>query len=345
VSPPNAAYQDFARTNALYTDILARVRALPGVQQVGAVDRLPIAQRVWGLAARVRGQFEDASKLLPTIAHLQMVTPGYFETMGIRVRGRGFTDADRDGQLPVAIVSQSVAKRYWPNADAVGKEIGYPFNSSWLTIVGVVPDVRQDSLRDTALTSVFVPWTQRTELSSNEMWVLARSSRDPASLAASIRRIVREVDRSVAVSDVRTMNAVISASVQKARFTMTLVGLFALAALLLGAVGIYGVMSYVVGQRARELGVRLALGATSGRVLALVVGRGARLAGLGVSIGLIAAGATTGALGSFLYGVSARDPVTFVVVPAVFLLIAVAASYAPALRATRIDPIRTLRSD
>jgi putative ABC transport system permease protein len=345
VSPPAATYQDFGRAAALYAAIFERVRALPGVREVGAVDKLPLAQKVWGIAVRVQGQFEDGTKILPELGHFQMVTPGYIEALGLPIQGRGFTDADREGQLPIAIVSQSTAKKFWPNGDAIGRQIGYPWPSPWMTIVGVVPDTKQDSLRDTSSTSMYVPWWQRTRMSGNELWIVARSSDDPAGLATAIRRIVREVDRSVAVSDVRTMEAVLSASMQKARFTMMLVGLFALAALLLGAIGIYGVMSYVVGQRTQEMGVRMALGATSTRVLSLVVGRAAGLAGAGVIVGLIAAAMTTGALGSLLYGVSARDPLTFVVVPAIFLLVAVAASYAPALRATRIDPIRTLRSD
>jgi putative ABC transport system permease protein len=177
------------------------------------------------------------------------------------------------------------------------------------------------------------------------MWVLARASGDPTALAASIRRIVSEVDRSVAVSDVRTMDAVVSASVSKARFTMMVVGLFAMAAVLLGAVGIYGVMSYVVGQRRQEMGVRLALGATPGRVVSLIVGRAVRLAAAGAAVGLAAAAFATGALGSLLYGIGARDPVTFALVPAVFLVVAVLASCAPAMRATKIDPARTLRAD
>lgn len=345
ITPPGGSYQDPARIAALYNGVIERVGALPGVRSVGAVDRLPLAQRVWGLGARIRGQFEDASKLLPSIAHLQTVTPDYFATLGIPVRGRTFTDADRAGQLRVAIVSESVARQYWPNGDAIGQHVGYPSDTNWMTIIGVVPDTKQDSLRDTAMTSMYVPWTQRSVMSGNEYWILARSGGDPASLSASIRQIVREIDRSVAVSDVRTMNAVVSASIQKARFTTTVVGLFALAALLLGAVGIYGVMSYVVGQRMREMGVRLALGAPPSSVLGLVVGRATKLAALGIVVGLVGAAFATSALGSLLYGVSSRDPLTFVLVPAVFLLVAAGASYAPALRATRIDPVRTLRAD
>jgi putative ABC transport system permease protein len=345
VSPPGDSYDDPARLTALYATILERVSALPGVGSAAAVDGLPLAQTVWGLATRVEGQFEDGTRPLPVIDHLQMVTPKYFETMGVPVRGRAFTEADRAGQVPVAIVSESVVKKFWPNGDAIGKRIGYPFASPWMTIVGVVPDTKMDSLTDTTSMSAYLPWQQRTGMAGTEMWVVVRSDGDPSALGGTIRRIVQEVDRSVPVSDVRTMDAVISGSLQRARFTMLLVGAFAAAALLLGAVGIYGVMSYIVGQRTQELGVRLALGAPRFGVMALVVGRAAKLALAGAVIGLLAALFGTKALGTLLYGISATDPLTFVAVPVLFLVVAVLASYAPAIRATRADPVRALRAD
>jgi putative ABC transport system permease protein len=345
VSPPGSSYRDPARLTDLYATVLDRVSATPGVQNVAAVDKLPLAQTIWGIAARVEGQFEDGTRLLPEIHHWQMVTPRYFETMGIPVRGRAFNEADRPDQVPVAIVSESVARRFWPNGDAVGKRIGYPFPSPWLTIVGVVPDTKQDSLSDTTTMSMYVPWQQRTRMSGSEMWVVARGEGSPSELGATIRRIVHEFDRSVPVSDVRTMDAVLSSSLEKARFTVVLVGAFAVAALLLGAVGIYGVMSYVVGQRTQEMGVRLALGATGYQVLALVVGRAAKLALVGAAAGLVAALASTRSLGALLYGISATDPLTFVAVPLLFVIVAMLASYAPALRATRANPVRALRAD
>jgi ABC-type antimicrobial peptide transport system permease subunit len=177
------------------------------------------------------------------------------------------------------------------------------------------------------------------------MWVAVRSTKDPVPLAASIRAVVRDLDRSVAVSDVRTMDTVVSDSVQKTRFTVLIVGAFALAALLLGAIGIYGVMSYLVGQRIQEMGIRIALGASAAGVIRLVVGRATRLAALGASIGIVAALFATRWLGALLYGVSATDPITFVAVPLLFLGIAVVASYAPAYRATRVDPVRALRGE
>jgi len=277
---------------------------------------------------------------------MQAITPDYFRTMQIPLLGgREFTDGDRDGQLPVVIVSRSFARRFWPNGNAVGKRIGYPFPSPWMTIVGIAADVRADSLRDTTAISVYLPWRQRSRLSIPEMWVVVRTNGEPASIGDAIRRIVREVDRAVPVSDVRTMTAVAAESVRKTRFVTTLVGAFALLSIVLGAVGIYGVMSYLVGQRTREMGIRIALGASSAGVMGLVVGRALRLALLGTAVGVIAAFFATRSLRQWLYGVSATDPVTFFAVPLLFLGVAALASSAPALRATRVDPAASLKAD
>jgi predicted permease len=346
ITPPEGSYRDSNRVTAFYDALRVRLTALPAVKSVAVTDKLPIAQVVWGIALRVQGQYEDNKHNLPTIAHYLQVTPGYFQTMQIPiVRGRGFTDADRFGQPLVAVVSQSVAHRYWPNGNALGQRVGAPWDSPWITVVGIVPDTKQDSLRDTSTTSVYTPWAQSTLRYQSEMWVAVRSTGDPAPLAASIRGVVRDLDRSVAVSDVRTMDTVVSDSVQKTRFTVLLVGAFAVAALLLGAIGIYGVMSYLVGQRMQEMGIRIALGATASGVIGLVVGRATRLAALGACIGVLAALFATRWLGTLLYGVSATDPVTFVFVPVMFLAVAVLASYAPAYRATRVDPVRALRAE
>jgi predicted permease len=346
LTPPNGSYTDTGRVTALYNAVLERLAATRGVTNVAVVDKLPMAQVVWGIALRVQGQYDDNKHLLPTIGHFQQVTPDYFHTLRIPlVRGRLFTITDRDGQLPVAIVSQSIAQRYWPNGDPIGKRIGAPWESPWLTIVGVVPDTRQDSLRDTSRTSMYIPWAQRTAFLGNEMWVLVRSTNDPGQLTLAVRAAVRDLDRTVAVSDVRTMDAVVAQSIRRARFTVLLVGAFALSALLLGAIGIYGVMSYLVSQRTQEMGIRVALGATVGAVVGLVVGRATKIAAIGVAFGVAGALFATRWLGTLLYDVSATDPITFVAVPLLFLMIAVLASYAPARRATRIDPVRALRAE
>jgi predicted permease len=346
VSPPGGSYTDPARVDALYKTILSRVAAIPGVQRAAAVDKLPIATTVWGIAPRIEGQWEDGSKPLPDVRHFQSITESYLATMGIPLKeGRVIDATDVADATPVAMVSESMAKQFWPNTSAVGKRIGYPWPSPWITIVGVVADVRQDSLRDTLNTSIYVPWQQRSRMSGSEMWVIARTRGEPGALGGTIRQIVREADRTVAVSDVRTMDDIIGRSVQRDRFMLIMIGLFAVAALLLGAVGIYGVMSYLVSQRTQEMGVRIALGASTGSVLAMVVRRGALMAGVGAIVGVVAAFWATKPLAAFLYGVSATDPLTYASVPVAFLLVALLASLVPARRATKVDPVRALRAD
>ena len=331
---------------AFYQNVLDRTRALPGVRAAALVDQLPFAQPVWGFAARVQGQFEDFTHTLPIVEHLQIVTPGYFATMGIRVeRGRDFGDGDRAGAPPVAMVSESVARRFWPNGNAIGQRVGYPYASPWITIVGIVPDTKQDSLRDTSRASLYVPWAQSSGRFSGALWLVARTAGEPAATGAAIRGLIHDIDRAMPVSDIRTMDAVISDSVTKSRFTTLLVAGFALLALVLGAVGIYGVMSYLVGERRREMGIRIALGASRASVMRLVLRRAAWLAGAGAAIGVVGATIVTRSLRQWLYGVSALDPLTFVIVPVLFLAVAAIASSAPALRATRADPASALRQE
>ncbi|HTJ24219.1 MAG TPA: ABC transporter permease [Gemmatimonadaceae bacterium] len=347
VTVPAARYAaDQQAVAAFYQTLLDRAAALPGVRGVAEVDKLPLAETVWGTAMRIESQFEDATHSLPDIDHLQTITPEYFAAMSIPMtRGRAFTAADRADQLPVAVVSRSFERRFWPNESAIGKRIGYPFQSPWMTIVGVVPDTRQDSLRDTTGTSIYVPWAQRSRMSSSELWLVARTAGDPRAAAGAIRKLVRDIDRSVPVSDVRSMDAVVSDSVNESRFTMLLVSTFAGLALLLGAVGIYGVMSYLVGQRTREMGIRLALGAAPERVIGLVLWRAARLAAVGTGLGVVGALFATRSLRQMLYGVSATDPLTLVAAPVLFLCVAALASYAPAVRATRADLMQALRTE
>jgi len=242
-------------------------------------------------------------------------------------------------------VSQSVARRFWPNGDAIGQRIGFPYDSPWMTIVGIVPDTKQDSLRDTTSASMYVPWSQASRRFTGELWLVARTTGDPAAFGATLRRVVHDIDRAMPVSDVRTMDAVISDSVIKSRFTTLLVAAFALLALALGAVGIYGVMSYLVGERRREMGIRIALGASRASVMRLVLRRAVWLASIGAAIGIAGAIVATRSLRQWLYGVSPMDPVTLLIVPILFLAVAGLASSAPAMRATRADPASALREE
>lgn len=352
VSPPTAAYAERARVDALYEQTLTRGRALPGVATAAVVDRLPMAAPVYGIALRVQGRNEDVkSGNLPFSDHFQTTTPEYLEALGIPVlRGRGFTPEDRDGSPPVTLVSRSLAARLWPNEDPLGKRIGYPFPSPWMTVVGVVPDVRLDSLRDTSSLAVYVPFAQRwlavrTGGVRPDMSLVLRVVGDPSPVERALPGLVAAIDRRVAVTQIRTMDDVLSQSIAKPRFTLALVGAFALTALLLGAVGIYGVMAYLVSQRSHEIGVRLALGATARDVVLLVVGRGLWLAIIGGLVGVAISLVATHWLRSLIYGVSPSDPLTFVSVPVLFVMIAAAASAAPARRAAKSDPVRSLRAE
>jgi predicted permease len=344
ISPPAASYRDASRTSSFYSQVIERMSGMPDVAGAALVDRLPIAGPIYGMGMRVQGQFEDATRLLPTANHLLTITPGFLSVLGMPlVRGRGFTPADRAGAPLVALVSQSLARRFWPNDDALGKRIGYPYPTEWLTVVGVVPDVRLDSLRDTSMITVYVPFAQRVSFASIEQSIVVRSTAAPAVIGRQLRDVVASIDRTVPVTAVRSMDDVVAESVAKPRFTTLLVAGFALAALLLGATGIYGVMSYIVTQRAHEMGVRLALGATPRDLVSLIVGRGARLAIIGAVIGCALALAVTRALQSLLFGVSATDPLTFGVAVILFVIVAVVASAVPARRATRADPVEALR--
>jgi putative ABC transport system permease protein len=352
MNPPARSFAaDNARTLALYDAILQRVATLPGVVKVAAADRLPIANPVYGMGLRIEGKYEDIRHQLPWIPHFQAVTPGYLETFGIPLlRGRSFTSTDDDSGQPVAIVSQSLAKTYWPGEDAVGKRIGSPYPSPWMTIVGVVPDVRLDSLRDTSGVALYVPIAQRFSgrfgaAASASLGIAVRTAGDPSTVEQMIRGLIQSVDRSVAVSRVRTMDRIVDASVAKPRFTAYLVGAFAVVTLLLGAVGIYGVMSYLVSQRTHEIGIRAALGATSRDIAFLVFRRSLLLTCLGAGVGFIGASFATRALPALLFRVSPLDPLTFGLVPVVFVAIGLLASIVPARHAMRCDPIRALRGD
>jgi putative ABC transport system permease protein len=351
INPPAATFKaDVLRADALYDAILQRSGALPGVKSVAAADRLPIANPVYGIALRIQGKYEDIRQRLPWIPHFQAITPGYLETFGIpMVRGRPFSAADDGSGQPVALVSESLAKHYWPDEDPIGKRIGSPYPSPWITIVGVVPDVRLDSLRDTSAVALYVPVAQQFSghfgPTSPNLAIAIRTSGDPLIIQRAIRGVVQAVDPSVAVSQIRTMDSVIDASLAKPRFTTALVGALAVVTLLLGAVGVYGVMSNLVSQRTHEMGVRAALGATPSDIAMLVLRRAMVLTGAGALAGLIAASFITRLLPSLLFQVSPFDPVTFALVPLGFVAVSLAASMIPARRAVRCDPILALRGE
>ncbi len=278
-------------------------------------------------------------------ARATVATPGYFESLGIALReGRLFARSDDAGTVPVALINQSMARRYWPGESPVGKKVTVRFAGPPVTreIVGVVADTRHEGLDDEPRPGLFVPHAQAP---TGSITFTIRTAGDPTTLLPAVRRAIGEITRTIPLSSTATLDELLEASLKPRRFNLVLLACFALTALALAGVGIYGVMSQVTGERRQEIGIRLALGATSKDVLTLVMGQGNALALAGVALGIATATVLTRLLRGMLYGVAPLDPVTYVAVPALVVAIAALACYLPARRATRIDPMMALRSE
>jgi predicted permease len=345
LSLPQETYPEPAKIAAFFGDVTARVRALPGVEAVGATSGLPLSGNGGSGTTTVDTRAVPPDKASPE-ADLRTVTPGYFEAMNIRlVRGRYFDDRDVQSSAPVAIVDETLASTYWPNDDAVGKRLhpgGAGANVPWMTVVGVVRHVRNRTLEAPSRVEVYGAEAQRP---TRSMSLAIRTSVDPMTLASAVQKAVVQVDPDQPVYRVRTMTDLMATSLARRRLSLLFLGIFAGAALLLAAIGIYGITSYSVAQRSQEMGVRLALGASHGGILRLILGQSLRLAVFGVVAGLIGAFTLTGLMASQLFEVPAADPITFVAVGAVLILVTMAASYIPAWRATRVDPMIALRNE
>ncbi|MGH7619938.1 MAG: ABC transporter permease, partial [Gemmatimonadaceae bacterium] len=343
VSPPAAQYAKPGAIGAFTDEVLRRARAMPGVDAVAAVNQVPLDEKNFGIALRIEGQFEDLRGSVPMSDHYQVVSTDYFATLGIPLTaGREFSSTDRSGGLEVAMVNESFARHFWPGQSALGKRIGYPWPSDWITIVGVVRDTKTDSLTGAAGEAFYRPLSQAQP---RTLSFVVRTSVDAAAIGAALRTIVAQVDARAPVSKIATMRELVDRSASRQRFATLLLALFATIAVALGVVGIYGVMSYAVAQRTSEIGIRMALGAAPADALRLVLAEGMRLAAYGLVAGIIAATVSTRALSGLLYGVGARDPLTFVGVPIGLAAIALLATYVPARRATAVDPTRALRAD
>ena len=275
---------------------------------------------------------------------VRVITPGYFQTMSIPIlKGRTFTEQDRENTPNVIVVNEALASRHWPNQDAIGKRLGFeedPGKQVWREIVGVVGNVKHKALETEPVPEVYFPYQQ---LPGNFMNLVVHTTSDPVSMIPAIRNQVLSIDKDQPVSDIMTMEQRLAKSVASSRFVMMLLGSFSVLALGLAAVGIYGVMAYLVTERTQEIGVRMALGAQKRDVLKLVVSKGMALAIIGTAIGLVASVALTRLIRSLLFEVTPTDWLTFVIASTVLLTVALLACYVPARRATKVDPLTALR--
>jgi putative ABC transport system permease protein len=332
-----------------YRDLTDRVRALPGVRSVGAVGDLPIADGYSSWSILIDGSPMVSVGEAPAVTPEQ-VTPGYFRTMGISVlRGREFTDRDGADAPLVALVNEAAVKKLWPNKNPIGRTIKMLNDSSpWATVIGVVKDVRSAGYMEDVPPTMYFPHAQAGQsayYTPAAMNIVVKTDGDPLSIAGPVRQIVRQLNASTPVSNVRTMEAVVAASVASRRFSTLLLAGFAALALLLAAIGIYGVIAYDVSQRTYEIGLRMALGAQSTQVAGMMLGRGVRMVVVGLVLGVAGSLAVTGVLASLLVDVSRLDPVTIGGVVVVLGVVASAAAYLPARRASAVDPMVALRRD
>jgi putative ABC transport system permease protein len=343
VSPSGTNFQNEAAYTNFYKRTIEKIGTLPGVIDVGAINTLPLDKGPT-LGFRIEGRTETTPDKWPG-ANYRNVTPNYFRAMRVPVlQGRAFNDRDNESAPFVIIVNQELAERNFPGENPVGKRVtfGAPAGTppNWFEIVGVVGNVRSLELREQPGSELYFSTFQD---SFPAMSLVVRSSVDPESLAGPVRQAVAEIDRSVPVSNVQTMEHIVSTSVTQPRFNLFLLGLFSVLALLLSAAGIYGVTAYTVTQRTHELGIRLALGAQVGDVLRMIVRQGMAVILIGVGLGLAAAFALLRLLKSLLFEVSATDPVTLAVITLVLTVVALIACYVPARRATKVDPLEALR--
>jgi len=342
ISLPSPAYRE-PQIAVFQTRIVPRLAGLPGVRAVALTTTAPFSHGNNQQEFVVRGHEPAPSQPIP-VASARLVTPGYFAAVGTRLlRGREFDDRDREGSPLVGIVDESLARRYWADGNAVGAQIRLGNLSStnpWVTVVGVVASVRHGNLAKEPDHYLYAPLAQ---LPVGQMDIVVRTSVDPVGLAPAIRHEVVALDPALPVYDVHTLEQAVSRSLGTYQITNRLLASFALAALLLAAIGIYGVTALNVSQRVNEFGIRLALGARPGDVRALVLGRGMRLVLAGVAIGIAGAAALARLLGSILFGVKPLDPLTFGALAAALAAVALVACYLPARRATATDPLVALR--
>jgi len=357
VSVSGSKEEDPGRRGIFYRQLIERVRSLPGVQAAGAINHLPLAGDLWGWHFAIEGRPKPRPGEAPGAVY-RLVTPGYFAAMRLPlVRGRDITEADNATAPGVVIINEQAARQYWPGEDPIGKRVCFADDttklSAWLTVIGIAKDAKQDSWTDKATPEAYLAAFQnhdylgdsRSEASQhmNYISLVARSAGDPASVISAMKKATWSFDRNLAISQVVTMDGVVADATAQARFEMLLLTIFAGVALVLAAVGIYGVISYSASRRMHEIGVRMSLGATRADVLLLVLRQGIKLAVAGSVTGIAGALLISRLMRKLLYGVQPTDPATFVTVAAGLGAVAVLACYVPARRAMRVEPMSALR--
>jgi putative ABC transport system permease protein len=350
ITPNQSFCSDATRCLAFYRSLHDQVQSYPSVSGAAFVNGLPLEGRVTKRSLDVEDHVDPAGAVAP-LFWLNIVTPDYFRVMGISVlSGRTFTDADITGS-PVAVITAETAHRYWPNQSALGKHIRLLDDKDWRTIVGVISDVRAYDMQQNTPRwiegTAYVPYNPIATLEDrrvpSEMTMVIRTASDDTQIAAMLRKLVSALNQEVPVSEVKTMGAVVSEAVSAPASTTSLFVAFAVLALVLGIIGIYGVLSFLVSQRTREIGVRIALGAQPSDVLYLVMKEGARFSFAGIAVGLIGAFLATRLMSSELYGISPLDPMTYLGVALIMAAVTLLACYVPTRKAMRVDPMTALR--
>jgi predicted permease len=331
-----------------YRQLIEKVSALPGVTSASATNHLPLAGDTWSRSVNIEGRpLPKPGEGISAV--FRVCKPKYFQTMGITLdRGRDFTDQDQLGAPGVIIINERLARRVWGNEDPVGRRVTFDNpnnNPNWMTVVGVVKNVTQGGWAEDPANEFYIPFSQSTFFLSQipDMTLVVRTQGDPLRVAGAVKEAVWSLNGNAPVSSVTTLDQVISNAVWQQRFSVLLLGLFAGLALLLGAVGIYGVMTYTVAQRTQEIGIRMALGASKSDVLRMIVGKGMLLVVIGTAIGLAGSFALTRLMSSLLFGVKPTDALTFGAATVGLILVALIACYLPARRATKVDPLEALR--
>jgi putative ABC transport system permease protein len=353
VMPP-AAYPDSQRRVAFHGELRRKLEAIPGVERVAAMQGLPPFRQINANDTQFEGYnfVPNSTMPIPNTDYYQTVTAGYFETMGIELKdGRVFTESDAAG-APVVVINEALAKRFYPDQNPLGRRLN-PYltpgpEPTWFTIIGIVKDVKQGGLEAPAGTELYFFYDQLPRIAGfapSQMNVVLKSTRPLEALAPGIRQAVREMDPALPIVQLRTFEDVVGASVTRQRFLSMLLGIFAAVALTLAAIGTYGILSYMVTERQREIGIRMALGAGQGKVVGLVLAQGLGIAAIGIVLGVLGAGALSQLTSSLLYGVSPSDPLTYATVAVVIALVATAACVVPSRRATRVDPLEAIRAD